>query len=191
MKTKNGHILTFSDKMQISALLHYVFFNDKDINKIIGTVNKELVNMVDWLQANRLSVNVKKTNYIIFSTVGKHLHINDDLKINGKVINKVDSTKCLGVWLDSKMSWSEHINYIRCKISKCIGILCKARKVLNEKTLITLYYSFIYPYLTYCVEVWGGASDCYISSIFKLQKRAIRILASANYRAHIKPIFDR
>ena len=192
-------LIYMNDMVNVSSLLFIMlfaddtnlFFNDKDINKIIGTVNKELVNMVDWLQANRLSVNVKKTNYIIFSTVGKHLHINDDLKINGKIINKVDSTKFLGVWLDSKMTWSEHINYIRCKISKGIGILCKARKVLNEKTLITLYYSFIYPYLTYCVEVWGGASDCYISSIFKLQKRAIRILASANYRAHTKPIFDR
>ena len=64
-----------------------------------------------------------------------------------------------------------------------------ARKMLKSNSLLTLYYSFIYPYLNYCIEIWGSANDTLMLSIFKLQKRAIRIILSASYRAHTDPLF--
>ena len=80
-----------------------------------------------------------------------------------------------GVALDSKLNWREHVNYIKSIISKSIGIIRKYRKVLKKSTLLTLYYSFIFPYFIYCIEVWDNASDIYIclSQIIKLQKRVI------------------
>ena len=54
---------------------------------------------------------------------------------------------------------------------------------------MTLYNSFVYPYIKYCIEVWGGASDKSIKSLFKVQKRAVRIIKSASYLAHTRPIF--
>ena len=74
-----------------------------------------------------------------------------------------------------------HIKSIKIKISKCTGILNKANKYLNLSTLVTLYHSFIYPYLTYCY--------LYLLSLFKLQKRMVRIIKSLTHRAHIEPIF--
>ena len=56
-------------------------------------------------------------------------------------------------------------------------------------TLVTLYHSFIYPYLTYCLEVWRGAGNVYLLSLFKLQKRVVRIMKSLPHRAHTEPIF--
>ena len=56
-------------------------------------------------------------------------------------------------------------------------------------TLVTLYHSFIYPYLTYCLEVWGGAGDVYLLSLFKLQKRVVRMIKSLPYLSHTEPIF--
>ena len=76
------------------------------------------------------------------------------------------------------------------KISKGTGILNKAKKCKNVSTLVTLYHSFIYPYLTYCLEVWGGAGDAYLLSLFKLQKRVVRIMKSLPHRAHTEPIFS-
>ena len=57
------------------------------------------------------------------------------------------------------------------------------------KLPFTLYYSFIYPDIIYCIEVWGAASGCYISSLFKLHKRSVRIIESAYYRANTEPLF--
>ena len=80
------------------------------------------------------------------------------MTILGETIGQVQETKFLGIMLDSKLSWNSHIEYISKKISKGIGILCKARKYLPKNTLITLYYSFVYPYLNYCLEVWGKST---------------------------------
>ena len=65
----------------------------------------------------------------------------------------------------------------------------KAKKYINLSTLVTLYHSFIYPYLTLCLQVWGGAGDVYLLSLFKLQKRVVRIMKSLTHRAHTEPIF--
>ena len=65
----------------------------------------------------------------------------------------------------------------------------KAKKNINLSTLVTLYHSFIYPYLTLCLQVWGGAGNVYLLSLFKLQKRVVRIMKSLPLRAHTEPIF--
>ena len=73
-------------------------------------------------------------------------------------------------------------------ISKGRGILNKAKNI-NLSPLVTLYHSFIYPYLTYCLEVWGGAGDVYLLSLFILQTRVVRIMKSLPHRDHTEPIF--
>ena len=144
--------------------------------------------MVEWLHINRLSLNVKKTKFMIFSQK-KNIANDVDIKLNGEYVNRVESTKFLGVYIDSKLSWCDHLKYIKNKFFKGIGILYKGRKLFKQSTLLTLYYSFLYPYFSYCIEVWGSAANCHISSIFKLQKKALRILISANYRSPTEPIF--
>ena len=68
------------------------------------------------------------------------------------------------------------------------GVNLKARKYLMKGTLISLYYSFVYPYLICCNHVWGLACETYMNTLFLLQKRIIRIIAGVN-RSHIDPIF--
>ena len=74
-------------------------------------------------------------------------------------------------------------------MSKSIGILSKARKYLNLSCLTTLYYSYVYPLITYCIEVWGSCADQRVQSVFKLQKKAVRIINSSTYNEHTEPIF--
>ena len=88
------------------------------------------------------------------------------------VIVIVIVTKFLGVIIDDKLSFIRHITYIKSKISKGLGILLKARKYLNRKCLLNLYYTFIYLYLTYCVAVWGNTPDTHIDPLIKLQKKS-------------------
>ena len=102
--------------------------------------------------------------------------INQDIKINNIPIDRVHSTKFLGVYIDSKLNWSEHIKCIRGKLSKSIGIICKARTLLNRSTLVTLYNSFVSPYISYCIEVWGNTFYKYLLPLYRLQKRVIRLI---------------
>ena len=91
-------------------------------------------------------------------------------------------TKFLGIILDDKLGWKEHITYISKQISKSIGILSRARPLLNAKILRQLYYSFLYPYINYCIIIWGQAPASTLWPIFKLQKRAIRIITNTRQR---------
>ena len=189
-------LLYIIDLANVSNLLYVLLFADdtsifitgKCINSMIEKMNTELKKLVIWLQANKLSLNIDKTSYKIFS-LRKKIQPVINLHIKSITIKRVFSIKFLGIMIDANLSWSSHIYYIKNKISKSVGILCMARKMLKSNSLLTLYYSFIYPYLNDCIEIWGSANDTLMLSIFKLQKRAIRIILSASYRAHTDPLF--
>ena len=166
-----------------------IFLSGNSVNTLVNTMNTELQKLVEWVRVNKLSLNIAKTHYMIFTTKGKNITVNNNVCINNVSLEKVESTKFLGVVIDSKLNWNEHLKYIKGKISRGIGILCKARKLLNITTLVTLYNCFLYPYITYGIEVWGAASDCHIEPLFILQKRAVRIIKSAHYREHTQPLF--
>ena len=100
----------------------------------------------------------------------------DELQIEGKRIMEVHETKFLGVFIDNKLSWKPHIRYICIKVAKGIGVILKARKVFDNETLSTLYYTFVYPYLNYCIHVWGRAYDTHFNDLRVLQNKIIRII---------------
>lgn len=166
-----------------------IFLEGNNIDNVVDNMNLELNKLMDWTIANKLSLNVDKTNYMIFSMKGKRAKPNRNLYINNRQLKRVEYTKFLGVIIDDKLSWNEHVKYIKNKMSKGIGILCKARKLLNVSTLVNIYNSFIYPYITYGIEVWGSAAESNLKPIINLQKRAVRIVVSARYRDHTAPIF--
>ena len=117
---------------------------------------------------------------MIFRTSNRKLIKPTKLEINDNAIKQVSSTTFLSVTIDNKLNWAGHINKVKGKISKRVGIINKAKIFLTRPCLVTLYYSFLFPHLTYCIEVWGGAFDSYCSSIIKVQKKAVRMLVSAN-----------
>ena len=110
---------------------------------------------------------------MIFRTSNRKLIKPTKLLINDNAIKQVSSTTFLGVTIDNKLNWAEHINQVKCKISKGVGIINKAKRLLTRPCLVTLYYSFLFPHLTYCFEVWSSAFDSYCSSIIKVQKKAV------------------
>ena len=152
-------LIYINDFSYIATLLFTILFADdtniflqgKNIDDLVKQMNLELSKIVMWLEVNRLSLNIKKTHFMIFATGNHSIHkyneINQDIKINNIPIDRVHSTKFLGVYKDSKFNWSEHIKYIKGKLFKIIGIICKAGTLLNRSTLVTLYNSFVLPYI--------------------------------------------
>jgi len=166
-----------------------LFITGNNINDLIETSNHELTNIVQWITANKLSLNTKKTKYIIFSSRNRSCKTNKSLKMNNEPIEQVKSIKFLGVILDRSLSWDKHINYIKGKISRGAGIISRAKKLLNQNTLITLYYSFIFPYINYCINAWGSTYDLYLKTILNLQKKVVRVIKYVDKRTHSEPLF--
>ena len=149
-------------------------------------INEELTKVYHWLCSNRLSLNISKTKYMIFHTKGKKTdNIFPIIQLQNTPILKVSEFNFLGVTLDEKLNWNSHIDKISCKVSRCIGMICKLKHFLPLHILKTLYTSLILPYFHYGILAWGMFS----SRLFKFQKKAVRTVTNSKYNAHTDPLF--
>lgn len=190
-------LLYINDLANISKKLKFILFADdtnvfltgKNVNDVIRVFNEELRNLSIWFKINKLSLNVGKTNYMIFDN-----KVNDNdynICIDGVRVNRVRVTKFLGVQVDEKLDWHDQINAVCRNVSKNISILYKVKHILNSDSLYTLYCSLILPYFNYACEIWGNTFESRVRKLMVLQKRAIRVVDKAQYRDHTDPIFKK
>ena len=110
-------LLYINDIANVSDVLFSLLFADdtnslasgSDLGQLIETVNCELEKIVIWLAANKLSLNIKKTHFMLFRTKGKKITGDVSIKISNQEVTQVDHTKFLGVIIDNKLNWSYHI----------------------------------------------------------------------------------
>ena len=165
-----------------------IYQSSTNINTIVNNLSQELDNLTDWFRANKLSLNVAKTNYIIFTKTEHTLPI-IQLKLGGENINRVENTKFLGVYIDAKINWCKHIQNCRNKMSSGLYALKSVKHLLPMNQLKSLYYTLIHPYLTYCTVIWGGAIQKYLRNIQNMQNKAIRTICNAKYNDHVTPLY--
>ena len=167
-----------------------IFTVGKTLDDIEKLINKELADISMWLNANRLSLNIKKTQYMVFSRkkrTDKKIYI----KINNHSISETKSSKFLGVYIDNCLNWKKHLSYTASKLARGIGILLKCRKYLNNNSMVLLYYSFIYPFLIYCNQVWGNTYKTNLNKLQVLQNRAVRIITGSSPRSNVNAMYDK
>ena len=96
------------------------FYSDTNVKALNQTINNVLIKVSKWLQVNKLTLNIKKTQVILFNAKNKKKKESLKLKINGENIKQVNSTKFLGIIIDSQLNWKQHIAHIQHKISKLL-----------------------------------------------------------------------
>ena len=127
-------------------------------------MNIELNKVYQWLISNKLTLNLKKSNFVIFRPYQKRLPfipiicIKDPVRNTSVYLECKEYVKYLGVLIDYKLSWKNLIGSVALKISKTIGLLSKLRHFVPTHTLINIYNSLIAPYLRYGLVAWGQAS---------------------------------
>ena len=141
----------------------------------------------DWLATNKLSLNVKKTKFMLFRYPQKSPHSIQklDLEIDGTSIEQVKTFDFLGLVISETLSWKEHVNKISLKISKVIAVMRKIKYTVNSNILLKIYNSLILSRIHYGILCWGYEHK----RIFILQKKAIRIVHKSKYNSHTDPIF--
>ena len=149
-------------------------------------INKELTKISNWLKANKLSLNAKKTKFMIFHMPQKKIEY-PVLQIDGAYIECVNDFNFLGITINNHLNWQSHTNKIANKISKTIGILNKLKHFLPPNTLYIMYNALILPHINYGLLLWGHQAH----QIVKLQKKAIRIISLNKYNAHTSLIFKK
>ena len=152
-------------------------------------MNPELQKVSAWLLANKLSLNISKSNFLLISSRKTDKSIK--LKINSKDLKQENYTKYLGVIIDNNLNWKLHIKQINLKLSKGIGVLYKLRHLVPKQSLKTLYSSFIQSHVLYGILNWGCAKKTTLEPLKRNLRKAVRVIDFANYTAHSEPIFKR
>lgn len=186
-------IIYINDIANASPLLSSILYADDSTfstcidnlpeETIDETISAQLDNVHNWLRANRLCLNVKKTKYMIFSRT-KHTD-EHCIQINHTNVERVNEFNFLGLTIKENLDWDAHINGISRKLSCSIGILRRLSQELPSHVLTTLYYSLIHSHLTYMLLAWGYDSK----EIFLKQKAAIRLIHNKHYLSHTDPLF--
>ena len=177
-------LIYINDLPNISKILNFYLFADdtniyhesNSLNDLERTVNKELNKLYLWLNLNRLSLNIDKTNFIIFHPYNKPLKQQVTIKINNTAINEKEYIKYLGVLVDSSLNWKHHISILAKKISRAIGIMYKLRPFLPLNVMKNVFDCLIYSQIIYAIEVCGSAVKSEMTKILILQKRVMRIM---------------
>ena len=153
-----------------------IIIHGKTMHKIEMKFNILSKNLVNWVSANGLSLNVRKTNYMIFTNMRRNPD-NLNLKVNAMPVEERSTCKFLGVLIDNKLTWKHHIAAVAKKLNQNAGILFKVKGLFPQKVMKTLYHSFIQSTLNYCTIIWGLGCKSSLNSIFVAQKRAVRVIS--------------
>ena len=177
--------ISFADDTTLLGHLNKIRELISDGKTCSDIINDELSKVYDWLIVNKLSLNVSKTEYMIFHQPGKRFE-KLFLSINSISIELTDIFRFLGLTLDTRLSWKHHLNRVCSKISSAVGVLNRLKKLLPKNVLFMIYNSLVLPYMNYCLVCWGSINT---NRILLLQKKAVRAITNSHYIAHCDPIF--
>ena len=110
--------------------------------------------------------------------------------INDTNIEMVYVNKCLGLLIDHKLKWKEHIKMITSKLSKTIAIMHRTKYILDTNARLILYYCFYHMCHIVVVLLWGNTYTSNIDCLYLLQKKVVRIVCGVGYRDHTNELFS-
>ena len=155
----------------------------------------DLIGILKWFTANKLKVNESKTQLIIFGSKGMLQKISNNplhIDFGNERITCQGEVRYLGLTLDSNLSFKPHVNNIRLKISKQLGILSHIKHLLSFSIRKQVYSALITPHINYCSSIWSCCSQTEIHNLHILLNRACRsILNVRDKRAHVQPFYDK
>lgn len=153
------HKATPDNQIRLFADDSNIFIIDTTLERVYTRANQALINITEWLQANKLSLNVEKTNYMLFKPTDQaNEYINTHnltLSIDNKNIERTDSVRYLGVLISENLTWNQYINEIKNYVNSYSGIIYKYRKNLSNVTAKNIYFSYIHSKVNYGLELYG------------------------------------
>ena len=188
-------LLYINDISQIFKDLKTILFADdstlyitgENPTNLIHTANADLQTFHKWCLCNRLTVNLNKTFYMLFSN--KRFPVLPQLIISHNTINRTTYHTLLGITYDDSMTFQQQITNLILKLSRLVSLLYQIRQFVPKEILKLLYNAHVLPHLHYCTPVWCSTYPTHLLPLFRLQKKIIRIITNSDYFAHTQPLF--
>ena len=146
-------------------------------NELKSSLNYEQAQINGWIVANKLTLNAAKSSAIIISK----LHsppVEMNLSCAAGSIKVLSSAKYLGVFIEDKLNFQEHIKHLEMKVSRSV-------RILTTHALFKLYYTLVHSHLLHGLIVWGNTYPTYLFKLITLQNKALRIVAKSGWYQNI------
>lgn len=166
-----------------------IFKTGNNLRLLFRDVNKDLDNVAEWFKANKLSLNVAKTHYMLFQHRNNKPDDHDyKLTLCGNDIQETDSVKFLGLFLDPNLEWTAHIRQLETKLSRSLYMINSVKEQLDKDHLKILYYSTVYSHLNYGILHWSATFDQNKKKLDVMQNKCIRTVTKSKYNETINPL---
>ena len=148
------------------------------ITNIEVKLNKDLENIHQWLLANKLTLNMDKTEYMIAGSRQRITKIENDpdITLGNDNIKRVKETKTLGIIIDDQLKWNTHIDNVVAKVSRAIGLIRRMKMFVPQATLISVSNAIVQPHFDYCSLFWDIGNAYSLEKLQKVQNRAARVI---------------
>ena len=157
----------------------------KKINKQVG---HDLKYFSYCLNANKVFLNVSKTEAVLFKSIRKQTETTLKLKVNGKRLYTPNLVKYLGIKTEENLNWHDQIINVAFKLNRPGAMLSKVRYFVHKKTLKSIYHAIFESHLFYSCLVWAQNINS-IKRLYILQKKSLRLMYFLNCNVHTTPLF--
>lgn len=178
-----------------------------NLDYLINFVNKEFKKVTDYFRSNLLSLHPSKTKFVLFSlssNTPKKIKIvinnNNGDNLNPSLVSEIEQVtgndsdpaiRFLGLQIDPSLNFKYHTSCIMKKVSSAMFFLRNAKNILSCKALRSVYFSLIHSHIIYAIQVWSSCPQSHMNSLFRLQKKAIRLISGSPYNAHTETLFKK
>ena len=173
---ENGYITMYADDTSLSNSV-------KTCEDIDEKVIQNMLKISDWLKANKLGLNVIKTEFMLLGSSQRILKFGSliAIRVDNNLIRRTSFVKYLGVIIDETLSWDMQIDSISKKVRKNIGVIKHVRDSVPKESLTLLYKTLVEPYFRYCSSAWGKCGTSLIDKLQTLQNRAARAVSKVKF----------
>ena len=169
-------------KMRLFADDSNIFISSHSPKALKNELKMAVERILTWLGDNKLTVNLSKTQYSIFQTKNMTVpNYLNSIKINSEVINRVQSAKFLGIILDEKLKWDEHIKQLLETLTKITNAFEIIKHYVPSNKKPMLYFAYIYSRIQYGIEMYGTSSKTLMKKVQTKQNKAIKVLHNKNF----------
>lgn len=159
------------------------------IETVIADAQTDLNLLNMWFQYNLLTININKTNYMIFAAKNKKIGNHKPLQINNQTIKRVEAEKYLGLTLDNQLTWKPHIAKIKSKIMSLTGTLRSIVQCFPRRVRFTIYNSLVKPHIDYLIEIWGSAAKTNLKQVQIAQNKLMKVLFNFDFLTNTNKMY--
>ena len=140
---------------------------------------------------NKLTLNLNKTNYLLFHPAKEKQSHHFLLNFVGNMLMQTIESKYLGVFIDAKLNWKAHILCLTSSGAQSVGVLYKIRHSLWKNLLKILYNALIKSKLSYAITLWASAYKSDLHKLNVLNNRAVRCITFANRHTNLNTLYKK